>query len=88
MTAIPARIAGVGEIILVSPSRDGKLSPLIAAAAELGGVSRIFKIGGAQAVAALAYGRRRFRRSTDRRVPGTPMWRRPRSWSSAGWRST
>ena len=56
MTAIPARIAGVGEIILVSPSRDGKLSPLIAAAAELGGVSRIFKIGGAQAVAALAYG--------------------------------
>jgi histidinol dehydrogenase len=56
MTAIPARIAGVGEIILVSPSRDGKLAPLIAAAAELGGVSRIFKIGGAQAVAALAYG--------------------------------
>jgi histidinol dehydrogenase len=56
MTAIPARIAGVGEIILVTPSRNGKLHPMIAAAAELGGVERIFKIGGAQAVAALAFG--------------------------------
>jgi histidinol dehydrogenase len=56
MTAIPARIAGVGEIILVTPSRDGRLNPLIAAAAEIGGVSRIFKIGGAQAIAALAFG--------------------------------
>jgi histidinol dehydrogenase len=56
MTAIPARIAGVGEIILVTPSRDGQLHPLIAAAAELGGVIRIFKIGGAQAIAALAFG--------------------------------
>jgi histidinol dehydrogenase len=56
MTAIPARIAGVGEIILVTPSRDGRLNPLIAAAAELSGVNRIFKIGGAQAIAALAFG--------------------------------
>jgi histidinol dehydrogenase len=56
MTAIPARIAGVGEIILVTPSRDGELHPLIAAAAELGGVNQIFKIGGAQAIAALAFG--------------------------------
>ncbi|MCL2669983.1 MAG: histidinol dehydrogenase [Syntrophaceae bacterium] len=56
MTAIPAQIAGVREIILVSPSKDGSLSPLIAAAAELSGVTRIFKIGGAQAIAALAYG--------------------------------
>lgn len=56
MAAIPARIAGVGEIILVTPSRDGKLHPLIAAAAELGGVTRIYKIGGAQAIAALAFG--------------------------------
>ena len=56
MTAIPARIAGVGEIILVTPSRDGELQPMIAAAAELGGVTRIFKVGGAQAIAALAYG--------------------------------
>ena len=58
MAAIPARIAGVKEIVLVSPSRDGKLNPLIAAAADIAGVDRIFKIGGAQAVAALAYGTR------------------------------
>jgi len=56
MAAIPARIAGVEEIILVSPSKDGQLNPLIAAAAETSGVQRIFKIGGAQAIAALAYG--------------------------------
>jgi len=56
MAAIPARIAGVKETILVSPARDGKINPLIAAAAEMSGVKRIFKIGGAQAIAALAYG--------------------------------
>jgi histidinol dehydrogenase len=56
MAAIPAHIAGVQEIILVSPSRDGKINPLIAAAAEVSGVDRIFKVGGAQAIAALAYG--------------------------------
>ncbi len=56
MAAIPARIAGVQEIILVSPVKDGQLSPLIAAAADVAGVDRIFKIGGAQAIAALAYG--------------------------------
>ncbi|MEQ8160858.1 MAG: histidinol dehydrogenase, partial [Smithellaceae bacterium] len=56
MAAIPARIAGVEEIILVTPAKDGKLNPLIAAAAKVSGVNRIFKIGGAQAIAALAYG--------------------------------
>ncbi|MEN6468521.1 MAG: histidinol dehydrogenase [Smithella sp.] len=56
MAAIPARIAGVKEIILTSPVKGGQLNPLIAAAAEIAGVDRIFKIGGAQAVAALAYG--------------------------------
>ncbi len=56
MAAIPARLAGVKEIILVSPVKDGRLNPLIAAAAEISGVQRIFKIGGAQAIAALAYG--------------------------------
>jgi histidinol dehydrogenase len=56
MAAIPARIAGVEEIVLVSPAKDGRLNPLIAAAAQISGVKRIFKIGGAQAVAALAYG--------------------------------
>lgn len=56
MAAIPARIAGVKEVVLVTPCRDGKIVPLIAAAASVSGVDRIFKIGGAQAVAALAYG--------------------------------
>jgi histidinol dehydrogenase len=56
MAAIPARIAGVKEIILVTPAKDGLLNPLIAAAAEVAQVDRIFKIGGAQAIAALAYG--------------------------------
>ena len=56
MAAIPANIAGVEEIILVSPVKEGLLNPLIAAAAEVSGVKRIFKIGGAQAIAALAYG--------------------------------
>ena len=56
MAAIPARIAGVEEIILVTPAKDGQLNPLIAAASRVSGVDRIFKIGGAQAIAALAYG--------------------------------
>lgn len=56
MAAIPARIAGVQEIILASPVKDGQLNPLIAAAADVAGVDRIFKIGGAQAIAALAHG--------------------------------
>jgi histidinol dehydrogenase len=56
MAAIPAKIAGVQEIVLVNPSKDGRIHSLIAAAAKLCGISRIFKIGGAQAVAALAFG--------------------------------
>ena len=57
MNAIPAHIAGVGEIVMATPpGRDGKIRPAILAAAKLAGVTRIFKMGGAQAVAALAYG--------------------------------
>jgi histidinol dehydrogenase len=56
MAAVPARIAGVPEIILITPSKGGKVNPLIAAAAKLCGVTQIFKIGGAQSIAALAYG--------------------------------
>lgn len=58
MAAIPARLAGVKEIILVTPVKNGQLHPLVAAAADIAGVDRIFKIGGAQAVAAMAYGTR------------------------------
>ena len=57
MDAIPAKIAGVGELIMVTPPRaDGTVNPVILAAASVAGVDRIFKVGGAQAVAALAYG--------------------------------
>ncbi len=56
MAAVPAGIAGVGEIILVTPARNGYINPLMLVAARLSGVNRIFKIGGAQAVAALACG--------------------------------
>ncbi len=56
MAAVPARIAGIPEIILVTPAKDGKLNPLIIAASNLSGVTRIFKVGGAQAIAALASG--------------------------------
>ena len=57
MNAIPAKIAGCSEIVMVTPpSADGKVNPAILAAAKVAGVDRIFKVGGAQAVAALAYG--------------------------------
>ena len=57
MDSIPAKIAGCGEIVIVTPpTREGKVNPVILAAARIAGVDRIFKVGGAQAVAALAYG--------------------------------
>ncbi|MBQ2318931.1 MAG: histidinol dehydrogenase, partial [Clostridia bacterium] len=57
MDSIPAKIAGVEEIVMVTPpSKNGKVNPAILSAAYIAGVDRVFKIGGAQAVAALAYG--------------------------------
>jgi histidinol dehydrogenase len=56
MNAVPAKVAGVGEIIMVVPMPDGVVNPYVLAAAHIAGVDRIFKLGGAQAVAALAYG--------------------------------
>ena len=57
MDSIPAKIAGCPEIVMVTPPKqDGKVNPVILAAASIAGVDRIFKVGGAQAVAALAYG--------------------------------
>ena len=56
MSAIPAQVAGVGEIVMVVPAPDGEKNPLVLAAAHLAGVHRVFTVGGAQAVAALAYG--------------------------------
>lgn len=56
MNAIPAKVAGVAEVIMVVPAPDGELNPLVLAAAALAEVDRVFTIGGAQAVAALAFG--------------------------------
>ena len=57
MDSVPAKIAGCSQIVMVTPPRaDGKVNPVILAAAKIAGVDRIFKVGGAQAVAALAYG--------------------------------
>ncbi len=57
MDAIPAKIAGVPEVVIITPpGKDGKVNPVILAAAKVAGVDRIFKCGGAQAIAAVAYG--------------------------------
>jgi len=56
MNAVPAKVAGVSRLAMVVPAPDGKLNPLVLAAARLAGVDEIYRIGGAQAVAALAYG--------------------------------
>ncbi|HEV7267605.1 MAG TPA: histidinol dehydrogenase [Falsiroseomonas sp.] len=56
MNALPARVAGVGRIAMCVPTPDGLLNPLVLAAAELAGVTEVFRVGGAQAVAALAFG--------------------------------
>jgi histidinol dehydrogenase len=56
MNAVPAKVAGVPRVVMVVPSPDNKLVPLVLAAAKLAGVDEVYRIGGAQAVAALAYG--------------------------------
>lgn len=56
MNCVPAKIAGCKEIVMVTPAKEGKVKPVILVAAKIAGVDRVFKIGGAQAVAALAYG--------------------------------
>ncbi len=56
MNAVPAKVAGVERIVMVVPMPDGKVNPLVLAAARLAGVDEVYRVGGAQAVAALAYG--------------------------------
>ncbi|HZK91602.1 MAG TPA: histidinol dehydrogenase [Stellaceae bacterium] len=56
MNAIPAKVAGVGRLVMVVPTPDGVLNPLVMAAANLVGIDELYRVGGAQAVAALAYG--------------------------------
>src|ERR1043165_3581689 len=56
MNAVPAKVAGVARLVMVVPAPGGQLNPLVLAAAQLAGVDEIYRVGGAQAVAALAYG--------------------------------
>ncbi|WP_297323461.1 histidinol dehydrogenase [uncultured Bartonella sp.] len=70
MNAVPAKVAGVERIVMVVPTPDGHLNPLVLAAAKLGGVSEIYRVGGAQAVAALAYGTKTIRPVTKIVGPG------------------
>ncbi len=56
MNALPARVAGVERLVMTVPTPDNRMNPLILAAAEIAGVSEIYRVGGAQAIAALAYG--------------------------------
>jgi histidinol dehydrogenase len=61
MNAIPARVAGVERIVMVTPTPNGEMNPLVLAAAQIAGIEEIWRVGGAQAVAALAYGTDRIR---------------------------
>jgi histidinol dehydrogenase len=61
MNAVPAKVAGVPRLVMTVPTPDGALNPLVLAAAELAGVDEIYRVGGAQAIAALAYGTRTVR---------------------------
>ena len=56
MNAVPARVAGVPRLVMVVPTPDGRINPLVLAAARLAGIDEVYRVGGAQAVAALAYG--------------------------------
>ncbi|WP_395664549.1 histidinol dehydrogenase [Methylocella sp.] len=61
MNAAPAKVAGVERVVMVAPAPDGKLNPLVLAAAALAGVDEVYRVGGAQAIAALAYGTKTIR---------------------------
>ncbi len=83
MNALPAKVAGVGELIMVVPTPDGVKNQLVLAAAYLSGVDRVFTIGGAQAVAALAYGTATVPKVDKIVGPATPTWPPPNAACSA-----
>ncbi|ARD47308.1 histidinol dehydrogenase [Sporosarcina sp. P33] len=81
MNALPAAIAGVGRISMVTPpQRDGKINPHVLVAAKEAGVGRIFKVGGAQAVAALAYGTESIEKVVKITGPGNAYVARAKKW--------
>ena len=87
MNAIPAKLAGVPELVMVTPPSGGAISPGILAAARIAGVDRVFCIGGAQAIAALAYGTESVPQVDKIVGPAMHMWRKPKNKYSARLRS-
>ncbi len=75
MNAVPAKVAGVKRIVMAVPAPGGVLNPLVLVAAELAGVSEIYRLGGAQAIAALAYGTAEHRAGRQDRRPGQRLCR-------------
>ncbi|WP_313235362.1 histidinol dehydrogenase [Sporosarcina ureae] len=81
MNALPAKIAGVGRISMVTPpQRDGKINPYVLVAAKEAGVDRIYKVGGAQAIAALAYGTETIKKVVKITGPGNAYVARAKKW--------
>ncbi|WP_153730793.1 histidinol dehydrogenase [Sporosarcina obsidiansis] len=81
MNALPAKIAGVGQISMVTPpQRDGKINPHVLVAAKEAGVDRIYKVGGAQAIAALAYGTETIEKVVKITGPGNAYVARAKKW--------
>lgn len=89
MNVVPAKIAGVGEIVMVTPpGKDGRANPDILCAAAIAGVDRVFLVGGAQAVAALAYGTGQIPKVDKIVGPGNIYVATAKSCSTAWWTST
>ena len=89
MNALPAKVAGVERVVMTVPAPDGVLHPLVLAAAELAGVTEVYRVGGAQAIGALAFGTETIAPvDQDRRAPATPTWPPPSAASSAPSAST
>ena len=70
MNAIPAKVAGCSRVVMVAPTPGGEANPLVLAAAEIAGVDEVYRVGGAQAVAALAYGTATMSARRQDRGPG------------------
>ncbi len=88
MNAIPARVAGVPRLAMCVPTPDGVINPLVLAAAHRAGVTEIYRIGGAQAVGAMAFGTQTIRLWTVLLAPAMPLWRKPSGRCSGMWGST
>ncbi len=83
MNAVPAKVAGVERIAMVVPTPRGEVNPAVLAAARIAGVTEIYRIGGAQAIARWPMARRPSRPSQRSSGRATLMWRRPSAWCSA-----